>query len=128
MPFLSELSKILIFSRMNDTVTHQMLYDVWRESARDAKYENIFHFLMDKIGWEGLSEVQVQRIRVSLRSLLQRLEIRWEKAHRMHICFQALNASWLQSFLNVTGLEHHSAALLEQQPSTSRLELLKCLY
>ena len=81
---------------MAPLISRQAIFEVWSVNSKTDRYDAVYEFVLEQFGEVIFPEDIIKILKVSLRSLCQQIELRWNKCYRHTGRFQKIYSDWLK--------------------------------
>ncbi|KAF2888234.1 hypothetical protein ILUMI_17939 [Ignelater luminosus] len=84
---------------MNPRISRLTAFNIWNKNIKNTKSDGIFAYVLQDLRDLTLPNDVLKDIKITLRSLCQKIQQRWEKSGRHTERFLKSNSSWLQQYI-----------------------------
>lgn len=90
------LINFFVNSRMNPKILKKDIFEIWRTTSKKSRTEAITQYILENLCRDTVPDDVISGIKVTVRSLCQKIEQKWSKSGRHQTRFLKENAAWLE--------------------------------
>ena len=90
--------------RMASQISRRKCFDVWFANAKQNRTDALLHLILQELGDPSFSEDILKSLKVTIRSVCQKIEQKWSKSGRHRERFLNANSSWLEESISLPNI------------------------